>query len=95
MSNVNADWLRQYSKSLTQDGAYYGLAKRFVEIADEIERLERELSGERAKQVSGWYVEERPTFRQGAPQHELEELVTAEDCTAFVRLIEELRKRAP
>lgn len=33
-----------------------------------------------------------PTFRQGAPKHELEELVTAEQCEHMTRRIVELEK---
>lgn len=40
--------------------------------------------------VSGFYEERVPQFRQGAPRHELEEYVTAEDCTFMVNKIEQL-----
>lgn len=41
------------------------------------------------KQVSGFYEDDPPTFEPGAPRHELQELVTAEDCRAWARIIEE------
>lgn len=46
-----------------------------------------DLDAAHGKQVSGFYAEEHPQFRQGEPAHELEELVTAEDCTSMVRAI--------
>lgn len=43
------------------------------------------------KLISGFYEEEKPHFRQGAPKHELEELVTAEEVTGYVEQIVTLR----
>ena len=55
---------------------------------DEIARLRGELSAAYAAQISGFYEEERPTFRQGRPTHELEELVTAQDVGNWVEQLQ-------
>lgn len=62
-------------------------------VDDEIEQL-------RSCAISGFYHEEVPQFRQGYPVHEVEELVTATDVTAYVstiqrlsRTVEELKQR--
>lgn len=44
-----------------------------------------------AQLISGFYEEEKPHFRQGAPKHELEELVTADEVTGYVERIAELK----
>lgn len=49
----------------------------------------RERDEARAQIVSGFFGDEVPTFRQGAPTHELEEVVTAEDCAHWVKWIKE------
>lgn len=74
-------------------------AKRIVEqenrAAEEwrkrAETAEQELVEARAAQISAAYVEEVPQFQQGAPNHEVLELVTAEDCTAWINKIAKLR----
>lgn len=45
-----------------------------------------------AKLISGFYEERVPQFRQGEPRHELEELVTAEEVTRYVAMIEKLNR---
>lgn len=55
------------------------------------EGLQADYDAARGKQVTGFYLEEHPQFRQGEPAHELEELVTAEDCTSMVRAITEMQ----
>jgi len=61
--------------------------------ADAWERDRADLLAASGRQISGFYAEQTPTFRQGEPEHELEELVTAEDCTSMVTKIEELNKQ--
>jgi hypothetical protein len=55
--------------------------------AAHVVNLVNELTEARAAQISSFYGDEVPTFRQGAPSHELEELVTAEDVTRWVKRI--------
>jgi hypothetical protein len=62
------------------------LRKQVQERAAEIERL-------KAGQVSGFYCEHVPQFIQGAPNHEVLELVTAAECTSYVQKIVELTRQ--
>jgi hypothetical protein len=47
----------------------------------------------RLEQVSGWWLEEYPSFKQGAPTHEQEELLTAYQANALVSTIKQLRQQ--
>lgn len=57
-----------------------------------IGELEHLLTLAQASTISGFYEELVPTFRQGMPTHELEELVSAEEVTRYVARIQSLRK---
>lgn len=50
-----------------------------------------ELQEARAQIVSGFYEERVPAFQQGAPTHELQDVVTAAEVTGYVARIEQLR----
>jgi hypothetical protein len=63
---------------------FFTVTARFNAMAKEIVEL-------RTQVVSGFYEDEKPTFRQGRPVHELESAVTAEECTNYVNYIERLR----
>jgi hypothetical protein len=52
-----------------------------------------EVAEARAAQISGFYEDRVPQFRQGPPVHELESLVTADEVAGYVRKIEELRAK--
>jgi hypothetical protein len=57
----------------------------------------KELLDEKDRQlkqvVSGWFLDEVPSFRQGPPMHELEETIDAEWCSAMVKKIVHLREQ--
>ncbi len=53
--------------------------------------LEAELAALRARVVSVFCGEEIPTFQQGMPTHELQDYLTADDCTVWVQRIEGLK----
>ena len=74
------------SRKSVQEGQPDRIADLLDEAADEIERLMGQL-------ISGFYEDKMPFFRQGEPKHELEELVTAEEVSAYVHKIVELTKR--
>lgn len=57
-----------------------------------VDVLKRQLAEALDAQVSGFYGDHPPSFRQGAPTHELEEVVTVVDCVRWVAQIELLRK---
>ena len=59
----------------------------------EIESLKAQLAEARGQMVSGFYGEEIPEYAQGAPTHELQEILTAEEANGLVKKIVELRKR--
>jgi hypothetical protein len=59
--------------------------------AAENERLRAEVERLRGLVVSRFDQDGPPTFRQGAPEHELEDPVTAEQCAWFVTEISRLR----
>lgn len=61
--------------------------------ADFIRQYQRETEALRGQIVSSWDMDEIPTFRQGAPIHEMEGLVTAEEVTGYVRRITEQREQ--
>ncbi|WP_394999729.1 hypothetical protein [Acinetobacter sp.] len=44
------------------------------------------------KQISGFYEEQYPSYQQGAPHHEMQELVTAEECNNLIAKIKKLNK---
>lgn len=60
-----------------------GMAGQSVRVDPRITELEQQV-------VSGFYEEEIPTFQQGAPTHELQSAVTAEEVTGYVAKITEL-----
>lgn len=55
----------------------------FEDVSDRIKELEAQI-------VSGFYEEQRPVYRQGVPQYELESAVTAKECNGLVARIAEL-----
>jgi hypothetical protein len=59
-------------------------------MRERAERAEARLEQALVEQVSGFYEEEVPIFRQGAPHHELESLVTVADCSAWIEKIVKL-----
>lgn len=59
-------------------------AQPLIDAARESVRL-------RTKLVTGFYGDNVPTFRQGTPEHELEDLVTADECAGYIKQISELR----
>lgn len=58
-----------------------------------IKKLEGQLTEAQASVVSGWFMDEVPSFRQGAPVHEMEEVITASDATAWISKIIELHSK--
>jgi len=56
-----------------------------------ISALQAELAEAKHKQVSGFYEEQYPHYKQGEPHHELQQLVTAEECNGLVSKIKTLR----
>lgn len=58
----------------------------------ELDEMLREINELRGLVISGFYEDEVPTFRQGAPVHELESEVTAAEVTSYVAQIEHLRR---
>jgi len=61
-------------------------------LYDAIEWLEAENKLLKSQLISVFSHERVPQFSQGEPNHEVLELVTAEDCTGWVSSIEGLRK---
>ena len=53
----------------------------FIETAADLRIAAHAWRQDIAKQVSGFFEDEAPTYQQGAPTHELQHLITAEDCT--------------
>lgn len=74
-------------RDLKQRFIFQGGSEYANALADRIESLE-ELAG---LVISGFYEDEIPSFRQGAPEHELEDAVTAEEVTGYVAEIERLK----
>lgn len=69
-----------------RDSRYSSAAMRELAMLEEIRRLREEL-------VSGFYEDDVPMFTQGRPVHELQSVVTAEECTGYVTKISMLRQR--
>lgn len=59
-----------------------------------IDAMQKRIQELEALVISGFYEDRPPQFRQGVPKHELEEVVTAREVTAYVARIEELRGAA-
>lgn len=74
-------------RDLNQRFIFQGGSEYAHWLADRIEYFE-ELAG---LVVSGFYEDEIPLFRQGAPVHELEDVVTAAEVTQYVGEIVRLR----
>ena len=55
--------------------------------------LKEQITQLRASCVSGFYYERIPQFSQGFPNHEVLELVTANEVQAYVDKIEELKRQ--
>lgn len=68
------------------------LGEIYKEAHDRIVELETQIDNG-ADLISGFYEELVPSFRQGAPKHELESLVTAEEVTGYVARIEQQREQ--
>lgn len=45
--------------------------------------------------ISGFYEEQYPSYKQGAPTHELESLATADEVNGLVRTIQKLHEQQP
>ena len=58
----------------------------------ELEALRLEVVQLRKMVISGFFEEEIPTFRQGYPEHELEDVITATFVTGLVAIVERCRK---
>lgn len=56
----------------------------------QIKELQEEVAKLKAATISGFYEDESPQFRQGYPEHDLEELVTAEEVTGYITKIRQL-----
>lgn len=65
-------------------------SKRFRKAADALTKQQERIKELEAQVVSGFYEDEKPSFVQGVPTHELQGAVTAEECTGYVNKIEEL-----
>ena len=57
----------------------------FIETAADLRIAAHAWRQDIAKQVSGFFEDEAPTYQQGAPTHELQHLITAEDCIDIFR----------
>lgn len=55
--------------------------------------LKEQITQLRASCISGFYYERIPQFSQGFPNHEVLELVTANEVQAYVDKIEELKRQ--
>ncbi len=66
------------------------LSRARANIAKRMGDLEQQLAQAKAAQVSGFYHDEVPVFQQGAPNHEVLDVVTAEDCAYWVQTIRKL-----
>ena len=57
-----------------------------------VKELEARLKKVEALVVSGFYEDAVPSYKQGLPTHELEDIVTAQDCTSWIAKIIALEK---
>lgn len=80
---------------------YWGLVpddvlvvKPLMATEELVDTMQKRVHEAEAQVISGFYEERVPQFRQGAPRHELEEVVTAADVTNWVARIEELEAAA-
>lgn len=58
-------------------------------ISDAIDQDKYLIEEAKKKQISGFYEEQYPSYEQGEPHHELQSLVTAEECNRLVDKIKE------
>src|SRR5690606_18045251 len=72
--------------------AHYGFESNEAALIRKIAQLKARVAELESQVVSMFDGDHPPTFRQGVPKHELEELVTAEQCEHMVRRIVELEK---
>lgn len=70
--------------------------RRAARDAQLISELEKELAAARAQMISGFYDNDDniTTFSQGAPTHELQSVVTAEEVTGYMDMIQTKNKLA-
>jgi len=66
------------------------VAFRLASLRTEVAMQKATIEDLRKNEIWGFYLDEKPTFKQGPPTHELQELVTAEECQRYVDRIEEL-----
>lgn len=59
-------------------------------MMEHIVKLEARVQELEAQVISGFYEERAPIFRQGAPRHELESVVTAEEVSGYINRVQEL-----
>lgn len=90
-----ADWneevVSQVDKAVPEPTRYKDFLRTlFVKHPEQIKELQEEVAKLKAATISGFYEDESPQFRQGYPEHELEELVTAEEVTGYITKIRQL-----
>ena len=60
--------------------------------ADRIEHLQSELTELRQQVISGFYEDEFPSYAQGVPTHELQDVMTAAEANGLIKMIKKLRQ---
>jgi hypothetical protein len=66
---------------------------QIVDQQEEIANLRARVKELESMVISGFYEDEIPSFQQGIPTHELQDVVTADEVRGYVAMIVELRKQ--
>jgi DUF4097 and DUF4098 domain-containing protein YvlB len=64
-------------------------------LEGKIRELEQQLQEAKDRQISGFWADEHPQFRQGEPTHEMEELLDAETVNGIIKMFKEYKNANP